>query len=261
LKSIERLNRAINFQETDRPPHFELCYQLVEEAFGKSFPPMDLFDKATAKEKDELFNECAELHAKTIERFKWDAINVWYPGNRYEIQCEIIPCLKKYIGDDFPIFAPVWLSFISLETVDDYMEFSIQLAEEPDEIHKWAASMLKKAKMHLGKLAEAGAYGVAIANDSAFNDGPFLSPAQHEEYVVPYLSDFIHEARSYGLKVLYHTDGNLMKILNQIIECRPDILHSIDPMANMDIKTVKGLTYNKVALMGNVQCNYLQCLC
>ena len=36
------------------------------------------------------------------------------------------------------------------------------------------------------------------------------------------------------------------------------MLHSIDPMAGMDIAKVKELTAGKVALMGNVQCSLLQ---
>ncbi|MEN6404193.1 MAG: uroporphyrinogen decarboxylase family protein, partial [Armatimonadia bacterium] len=35
-------------------------------------------------------------------------------------------------------------------------------------------------------------------------------------------------------------------------------LHSIDPMAGMDIAEVKRRTYGKLGLMGNVQCNLLQ---
>ena len=64
--------------------------------------------------------------------------------------------------------------------------------------------------------------------------------------------------QSRGVWVVMHSDGDLMNIMDQICEIKPDVLHSIDPMAGMDIKEVKRLTYGKVALMGNVQCSYLQ---
>ena len=49
-----------------------------------------------------------------------------------------------------------------------------------------------------------------------------------------------------------------MRVMDQIIDIKPDILQSIDPMAGMDIAAVKKLLYNKIAIMGNVQCSYLQ---
>jgi uroporphyrinogen decarboxylase len=49
-----------------------------------------------------------------------------------------------------------------------------------------------------------------------------------------------------------------MKFMEQIIDMRPDYLHSIDPMAGMDIKIIKKMRYHKIVPMGNVQCNFLQ---
>lgn len=258
VRAIDRLEKALNFQETDRPPHFELKFELQEEAFGMEFPSHEELCKATGKEREKLYGVCAEIYARTVERFKWDAVGVWHPGSRDEIQYDFIPFLKKHIGDDIPVFSYLWESFVSLETVKDYMEFSIKLAEEPEEIHKWAASMLQDAKEHVRNLIDAGVYGIIIANDSAFNDGPFLSPSQHAEFCAPYVRKLIEEVRSRGARTGYHTDGNLMKIMDQIIDIKPDFLHSIDPMAKMDIKSLKELTYGKITLMGNVQCNFLQ---
>jgi hypothetical protein len=57
-----------------------------------------------------------------------------------------------------------------------------------------------------------------------------------EEYIQPYLFKIIDEAKRDGLYTIKHTDGNIMPILNQLVECRPHGLHSIDPMADVDIK-------------------------
>ena len=46
-----------------------------------------------------------------------------------------------------------------------------------------------------------------------------------------------------------------MPILDQLIECRPHALHSIDPMAGVDIAEVKKITSESgVALCGNDNC-------
>ena len=49
-----------------------------------------------------------------------------------------------------------------------------------------------------------------------------------------------------------------MPILDQLVAAHPHALHSIDPMAGVDIKEVKRLVGDKVALCGNVHCAAMQ---
>ena len=58
--------------------------------------------------------------------------------------------------------------------------------------------------------------------------------------------------------MIKHTDGNIMPIIDQLVEARPHALHSIDPMAGVDIREVKRLYGDRVALCGNVHCAALQ---
>ena len=44
-----------------------------------------------------------------------------------------------------------------------------------------------------------------------------------------------------GLYTIKHTDGNIMPILDNIVECKPHAIHFLDPQAKVDIKTVKEL--------------------
>ena len=78
------------------------------------------------------------------------------------------------------------------------------------------------------------------------------------EFIQPYLDQIIAEARKDGLYTIKHTDGNIMPILDQIVDCKPHAIHSLDPMAGVDIKEVKQLVGDKVCLCGNVHCAALQ---
>jgi uroporphyrinogen decarboxylase len=49
-----------------------------------------------------------------------------------------------------------------------------------------------------------------------------------------------------------------MPILDQLAECEPHAIHSIDPMARVDIKEVKRLIGDKICLCGNVNCALMQ---
>ncbi len=42
-----------------------------------------------------------------------------------------------------------------------------------------------------------------------------------------------------GYYTIKHTDGNIMPILDQMVECGPDALHSLDPQGGAVLSEVK----------------------
>ena len=118
--------------------------------------------------------------------------------------------------------------------------------------------MAKNAVERNKRLAEAGVDCLILCSDYCYNSGPFLSPAMFEEFIQPYLYMIIDEAHKLGLYTIKHTDGNIMPILNNIVDCKPHAIHSLDPQAKVDIKVVKELVGDKVCLCGNVNCALMQ---
>jgi uroporphyrinogen decarboxylase len=254
----ERLFKALRFEEPDRPPHFEQMFELSEEAFGLREVFEDEYASATPAGRERLFARSAEIYARIAEAFRWDAVLTWRPAGRNAAQYEFIPYLKKVLGPDLPIGSFIWGSSISIDTVKDYMEFSVKLYERPAEVHAWARDMLDAALDHARRLIDAGCELIDIASDYAFNAGTFISPGQFREFVTPYMVELVGLIRRNGVRVILHSDGNLMGVMDQILEIGPDVLQSIDPMAGMDLAEVKRRTYGRVALMGNVQCSTVQ---
>ena len=78
------------------------------------------------------------------------------------------------------------------------------------------------------------------------------------EFISPYLTDSIAYARENGLYTIKHTDGNIMPILDLIVECKPDALHSLDPQAGVNLSEVRRMYGDRVCLIGNVNCGLLQ---
>jgi uroporphyrinogen-III decarboxylase len=263
----ERIQAALRFIEPDRPPHFEQTFELSEEAFGLSYPTEAELRASAGSQRERLFERCARIYALTVERYRWDAVIVWRPmmvsQDDPEHPCyAFIPFLKDYLrrwfGHEIPVGAFVWDGFLSIDIIKDYMEFSVQLFEEYDLIERWVERLFKNGCLHAERLMDAGADFLDIASDFAFNSGTFLRPEQFAALVKPYLKDLVARIKARGLWVIMHSDGNLMAILDQILEIGPDFLQSIDPMAGMDIRAVKRLTHGKIGLMGNVQCNLMQ---
>jgi uroporphyrinogen decarboxylase len=78
------------------------------------------------------------------------------------------------------------------------------------------------------------------------------------EYVTPYLTQLVAGIRAAGGYACKHTDGNIMPILNQLVDSGIHALHSLDPMAGVDIAEVKRLYGDRICLFGNVNCATVQ---
>ena len=57
--------------------------------------------------------------------------------------------------------------------------------------------------------------------------------------------------------VIKHTDGNIMPILDYLLDANPHALHSLDPQAGIDMAEMKRICGDRVCLIGNVNCGLL----
>ena len=244
----------MRFEKTDRVPHFESVFQLEQEVFGMSLPWHAYTNAATRGEREAAIATCMPVYEKIVERYAWDALAVWFPWG----DPDAIVAAKKTFGDDIAVGGMVGGGLWAIEIIHDWMDFATKLAERRDQIHAEAEAMCVKACAAIDAQAEAGADFFYLPHDVGFNGGCFISPEDFREIVTPYMRRMIDRVKHHGKWAIFHSDGQLMSILDQILECEPHGLQSIDPMAGMDIAEVKKITHGKMALMGNVQCNLLQ---
>ena len=253
----ERFLTTLVFQEPDRPPHFEQMFELVEEAFGVSFPSEEAIAAAAGKERAKLLAECLHIYELIIERFHWDAVSLWRPWGG-DASFELVHMARHAWGDDVALGAFIGGSALAQETITDWMQFAVDLTDHPERLHD-DARLRSERTVYLGKrYRDAGVDFVDLVTDWGFNQGPFISPPQFAEFVTPYVREHVAALKDDGLIVMQHSDGQIMPIFDQILTMGGDILHSIDPMAGMDIAEVKRLSHGKLALMGNVKCSLLQ---
>lgn len=266
----ERAVAALNLKIPDMVPTFELEFQLEEEMFGKKFLTSELsaenLAKMSKKEKEEKIYKLAEYVVHVYSSLEYsiipgiilgDSRNFWYNGILSEETKFFIKSLRDIVGDTYMIHYHGDGTF-SIQDGNEMCEFAYAIADDPDGLKKKAAAMADKAIERNKILADAGADCSILCADYCYNSGPFISPEMFGEFIQPYLYKIIDEAKKAGLYTIKHTDGNIMPILNQLADCKPHALHSIDPMAGVDIKEVKRLVGDKVCLCGNVHCAALQ---
>lgn len=103
----------------------------------------------------------------------------------------------------------------------------------------------------------AGAEVVVLGDDYAHNTGPLMSPALFEKMILPRLQKMVSLIKSEGAFCIKHSDGNIYPILDMIVSTGCDGLNPIEPVAGMDLATVKRLVGDRVCLVGNIDCGHL----
>ena len=105
--------------------------------------------------------------------------------------------------------------------------------------------------------AAAGADGILIADDLAYNSGPFVDPNYLRQDYFPLLKKQVSAIHDLGLPVIMHSDGDLHLLMDDLLDCGIDGLQSCDPNANMDIPELKQQYGDRLTFMGNIDINLL----
>jgi len=109
----------------------------------------------------------------------------------------------------------------------------------------------------LESVCKVGVDIILTGDDFAGTMGPLMSPNHFEEFILPYLKKAVDIAKKYNLPFIKHTDGNIWKIIDMIVDSGIDALHPIEPLAGMDIGEVKEKYGDRICLVGNVDCSEL----
>ena len=81
--------------------------------------------------------------------------------------------------------------------------------------------------------------GVWIYDDMAYNHGPMFSPASFEEVFLPAYRRMIAAYKAAGATyVLLHSDGNIMPILDMLVDAGIDGLNPLEQRAGMDVAAI-----------------------
>jgi len=251
--------RAIEALELRQPkglvPTFELEFQLTQELLGRSYKRVP--DNATKKEREQILRENAQLYVDVAKTLDYSIImDTSSPGNDGII--ETAKYIRELSGDDYMIIVHGDATY-SIPSGTNMVDTALAFFERPDDMKRRADQMVDNALERGKYLIDGGIDGFALCADYCFNDGPFLSPKMFREFVTPYLTRLTAGYREMGAYVIKHTDGNIMPILDQLVESNPHGIHSIDTQAeNMDFKTIKDMVGDQVCLCGGVQCGLLQ---
>lgn len=135
----------------------------------------------------------------------------------------------------------------------DIESFAIALYDNPglvDEVLRryteWSAAVVER-------VCDLGFDLIWTADDIAFKTGTYLSPQMFRERILPHVRKVAEKIR---IPWIFHSDGDLMGVLDDLIPLGMKGLHPIEPEA-MDIAQVKRHYGDRLCLVGNISVNSL----
>ncbi|GAB6156664.1 uroporphyrinogen decarboxylase family protein [Desulfosporosinus burensis] len=167
---------------------------------------------------------------------------------RYE---KIAQWIKQYKGD-YAVFARIRLGAASTLESMGLEEFSYAQMDNPELIQKvmgrfaeWSAAVVD----HLNEMD----FDFFWANDDlAGNHGPFMSPKVFRELMLPSMKIVADRIKK---PWIFHSDGNLFPIMEDLLTLGMTAVHPIQPCA-MDMGKMKQEYGGRVGIVGNIDLDY-----
>lgn len=101
--------------------------------------------------------------------------------------------------------------------------------DDPDWVHAFLNILLERKKVYIQSLR--GAQYDVIEHGGGDASTTVISPGIFEQFVAPYDAPLIELAHAVGQRVVYHTCGGMMPILERIADMRPDAMETFTPPA------------------------------
>ena len=97
---------------------------------------------------------------------------------------------------------------------------------------------------------------VFIGEDIAFKSGPMFSPRWLAVHYFPRLKRIVSAFHARRKKVVFHSDGNLNPIMDDLVAAGIDVLNPIEVMAGMDLKDLHR-RYPRLVFAGGIDVSHL----
>ena len=194
---------------------------------------------ATAKIKDE----------QTFEAYPWIG-----PGDVYYKDVDLIrdhiPDGMKLVVNHGPIFQSLF-RMMGIETL------SIAAVENPGLVRAIADKVGKLSIAIVESLVQREwVGGIWYGDDMAYTESLLVSPAFLREYVFPFVKRMGELCRRYEKLFIFHSDGKLAEVLEDLIACGVQAIHPNEP-TSVDMAELKAQWGDQLALLGGIDLDLL----
>ena len=146
---------------------------------------------------------------------------------------------------------------LAMPADDEYMTFSYMMYDAPEQIVERAERILTDGLAQLERMAEAGAEFVYLPSDLADARAPYFNPEQLDTFFMPFAKRWSARVKELGLLPVFHTDGNIMPLIEQAVETGVNALQALDPIAGITVAGLREKLGGRLCLCGNLDCGLM----
>jgi uroporphyrinogen decarboxylase len=222
---------------------FELDRQIVATATASQNIEQKT-DRAWSSEHKGLISNWEEF-----EKYPWPKIEDIDYSN-FERARKVLPDNMGIIGQYGDIFTTAW-ELMGFET------FAMAIYEQPDLINAIFKKLSDLILNMFDTMADMDWVGTLwYSDDIAYSSGLMVNPEFFRSYFFPQLKYIGHLCKKRSIPFIYHTDGVLWEVMNDIIESGVSALHPIEPKS-MDIYEVNQKVGEQLCLCGGIEVDLL----
>ncbi len=185
-----------------------------------------------------------------IDAFDW-------PNPAEHINPEECREIIEEVPEGYPIMGVLW----SAHFQDIYSAFGmstalVKMLRHPDifnAVHNRIIEFYLKANKIFYEATKGMLDAVLIGNDFGGQKRLMVSPENIRRFAMPGARKLVDQAKSYGLKVIYHSCGSIFEAIPEFIDLGVDAIHPIQALAtDMEPKKLKKHYGEKVSFCGGV---------
>ncbi len=182
--------------------------------------------------------------------------NVWGEGG--QSPREQFLQLQEKLGPNtvlFPFESPVGLDTAHIRAGLELFVYAY--AEDPETVSNWLEALNWAEIQRVHECADRELSPVALVfADLADKNQTLFSPAFLRREFFPRLKKLVDAWHSHGIRVIYHSDGNLWSVLEDYREAGIDGLNPLEPLSHMYAGEVRR-AYPEWILMGGIDASQL----
>ncbi len=159
------------------------------------------------------------------------------------------------LGGDW---SPFWHDAIDLLGMEDLY---LKMYDDPELVDAVLGHLVDFYAASSQRVFDAAADVIDVfffGNDFGSQNGPLLSPALFERFIMPHLRRLIDLGHAHGLKVMMHCCGGFAPLIPMMIDAGLDGLHALQPgCAGMEPRTLKAEFGDKILLNGAIDSHHV----
>jgi hypothetical protein len=135
--------------------------------------------------------------------------------------------------------------------------FSYLTVDDPGLVDEWLEARNQAELRRVAAIADPALIPLALTyDDIAFKTAPLFSPAWLRRYWLPRLKKLVNAWHARDTLCIFHSDGNLWPVLDDLVSCGIDGINPLEVLAGMTVQAVRQ-RYSHLVLTGGIDVSQL----